>query len=50
MIIWITSFLFCNSSPDDLLEVAEREEAQEGWEIVVLLCALGIMISYADAW
>eukprot|EP00435_Cladocopium_sp_Y103_P031390 s207_g7.t4 len=24
------------------------QEGQEGWEIVVILCALGIMISYAD--
>ncbi|CAJ1346710.1 unnamed protein product [Effrenium voratum] len=26
----------------------QEEQGQEGWELVVLLCALGIMISYAD--
>ncbi|CAK9043498.1 unnamed protein product [Durusdinium trenchii] len=26
----------------------DREDGREGWEVIVLLCALGIMISYAD--
>ena len=28
--------------------VGQEGQGQEGWETVVILCALGIMISYAD--
>ena len=40
-----TSIPFLNGVTDEVVD-----DGQEGWETIILLCALGIMISYADFW
>lgn len=39
------SIPFLNGVTDEVVD-----DGQEGWETIILLCALGIMISYADFW